>query len=157
LSPVGLALLLRLRRQAGVTMDRELGYQPAMPIQFPVAPGTLLLCNYDTGFRPPEMVKRRPAVVISPRLPHRHNLCTVVPLSTTAPEREVDYVCQVAAPMPLPAPWDKPVMWVKADMLATVCLDRLDLFRTGRDQYGKRRYLHPQLPPADWTGFGAAC
>lgn len=28
-------------------------------------------------------------------------------------------------------------------MLATVAFDRLDLFHTERDQYGKRKYLHP--------------
>jgi mRNA interferase MazF len=120
-----------------------------MAIQFAVAAGTLLLCNYNTGFRPPEMVKLRPAIVISPRLPHRDGLCTVVPLSTTPPDRELEYVCKVTPPMPLPEPWDSPAMWVKADMLATVCFDPLDLFRTGRDHQGKRRYLHPRLPPDD--------
>ena len=56
-----------------------------MPISFPVAPGTVLLCDYSSGFRPPEMAKRRPSVVISLRLPHRNGLCTVVPLSGSSP------------------------------------------------------------------------
>jgi hypothetical protein len=30
-------------------------------------------------------------------------------------------------------------------MLATVAFERLDLFRTERDQYGRRKYLHPKL------------
>ncbi|WP_198669160.1 type II toxin-antitoxin system PemK/MazF family toxin [Elioraea thermophila] len=60
-----------------------------MPILYPVAAGTILLCDDDTGFRPPEMVKRRPVVVVSPRLPHRDGLATVVPLSTTAPREPV--------------------------------------------------------------------
>jgi mRNA interferase MazF len=34
-------------------------------------------------------------------------------------------------------------------MLATVGFERLDLFHTARDQYGKRRYLHPKLTDAD--------
>jgi uncharacterized protein YifN (PemK superfamily) len=36
-------------------------------------------------------------------------------------------------------------MWAKCDMLATVSFARLELFRTGRDQYGKRQYLRPRL------------
>jgi uncharacterized protein YifN (PemK superfamily) len=36
-------------------------------------------------------------------------------------------------------------MWVKADMVATVCFARLDLFQTDRDQEGKRKYLHPKI------------
>jgi hypothetical protein len=34
-------------------------------------------------------------------------------------------------------------------MLATVAFHRLDLFRTGRDQTGKRKYLHPKVTPDD--------
>jgi uncharacterized protein YifN (PemK superfamily) len=47
-----------------------------MGIKYPVGIGTILLCDYSRGgFQPPEMVKKRPAVVISPRLPHRDGLC----------------------------------------------------------------------------------
>jgi mRNA interferase MazF len=49
----------------------------------------------------------------------------------------------------LPAPFDSIVFWAKADMLATVAFARLDLFRTPRDQTGKRRYLHPKVSDAD--------
>lgn len=121
-----------------------------MPIRFPVAPGTLLLCNYDTGFQPPEMVKRRPVVVISPRLPHRDHLCTVVPMSTTPPERELPYQCRLELAHPLPEPFNESVCWVKADMLATVSFDRLDLFRTERDRAsGRRRYLQLRVSTED--------
>ena len=34
-------------------------------------------------------------------------------------------------------------------MLATVSFNRLDLFRTERDQYGKRKYLHPKITEQD--------
>ena len=44
-----------------------------MPLTFHPDPGTLLVCNFDTGFIPPEMVKRRLVVVISPRLRKRDN------------------------------------------------------------------------------------
>jgi uncharacterized protein YifN (PemK superfamily) len=121
-----------------------------MPIQFPVAPGTLLLCDYDMGgFKPPEMVKKRPAVVISPRLPHRHGLCTVIPISGSL-EREAPYIVRLMFDPPLPQPFSFQVAWAKCDMLATVGFNRLDLFRTERDQYGKRRYLHPKLSAADF-------
>lgn len=117
-----------------------------MPIQYAVPPGTILLCDYDTGFRAPEMVKRRPVVVVSPRLPHREQLCTVVPLSTTAPGREVLYVCRIDLVAPLPDPFSATTVWAKADMLATVGFARLDMFRTARGATGKREYLRPMLP-----------
>jgi len=47
--------------------------------------GTILMCNFAPGFQQPEMVKRRPVIVISPKISRRPNLCTVVALSTTAP------------------------------------------------------------------------
>ncbi len=98
------------------------------------------------GFRAPEMIKRRPAIVISPRLPHRDGLCTVVPLSGSEPARQVDYVVRVELAEDLPTPFAARVWWAKCDMLATVSFERLDFFRTSRDQQGKRKYLHPALP-----------
>src|SRR5919205_3328355 len=118
-----------------------------MPIRHPVAPGTVLLCDYSLGgFRPPEMVKRRPAVVISPRLPKREHLCTVVPLSGTPAPDGVPYQVLVRLDEPLPPPFDKAEWWAKADMLATVGFNRLDFFRTRRDPVtGERAFLHPRL------------
>ncbi|MDF2097325.1 type II toxin-antitoxin system PemK/MazF family toxin [Aquibaculum arenosum] len=121
-----------------------------MAIKYDVQAGTLLLCDYDLGgFKPPEMVKRRPVVVISPRLRHRSFLCTVVPLSTTAPAAPVRHQCRIVPDRPLPGRWSAPEFWAKADMLATVGFKRLDLFRTERDQLGKRKYIHPKLHPDD--------
>jgi uncharacterized protein YifN (PemK superfamily) len=117
-----------------------------MAIQYPVGPGTILRCDYSRGgFKPPEMVKARPAIVVSPRLPHRDGLCTVVPLSGTAPDHQVPYVVRLEFEAPLPSPFAFSVVWAKCDMLATVAFERLDLFRTERDQYGRRKYLHPKL------------
>lgn len=122
-----------------------------MSIQFAVAPGTVVLCDYSFGFRPPEMVKRRPAVVISPRLPHRDRLCTVVPLSGSPPAHEIAYQCRIELLEALPTPFEQTVWWAKADMLATVSFDRLDLFRTARDrESGRRRYMHPKIIAADF-------
>lgn len=120
-----------------------------MAISYDVPPGTILLCDYSKGgFLPPEMVKRRPVVAVSPRLRHRTGLLTVVPLSTTPPDRVCAHHCMVAMPLTLPG-FPAREAWVKADMLATVAFERLDLFRTGRDQYGKRKYLHPRLSDDD--------
>ncbi|WP_407070401.1 type II toxin-antitoxin system PemK/MazF family toxin [Neorhizobium alkalisoli] len=94
------------------------------------------------------MVKRRPAVVVSPRLPHRDGLCSVVPLSTTPPTQPVKYVVELTLASPLPVPFDSLTMWAKCDMIATVSFDRLDLFRTGRDQHGRRKYLTRRVDDA---------
>ena len=93
------------------------------------------------GFVPPEMVKRRPAVVLAGALPRRGKLLSVVPLSGTQADPRNLYQCRLELDRPLPEPFAETVWWVKADMVATVGFDRLDLFRTGRDQYGKRKYL----------------
>lgn len=116
-----------------------------MALLYAVPPGTIVLCDYNTGFMPPEMVKRRPALVVSPWLAHRDDLCTVVPLSQSAPSRTVSYQCLITLEQPLPYPFPYATFWAKADMLATVGFRRLDLFRTERDQYGKRKYVQPKV------------
>lgn len=122
-----------------------------MGIKHPVGIRTILLCDYSRGgFQPPEMVKKRPAIVISPRLPHRDGLCTVVPISADQPDHEVDYVVRLELNPPLPEPFSYKVVWAKCDMLATVGFGRLDFFHTERDHLGRRKYLHPKLPEADF-------
>lgn len=118
-----------------------------MALQFPASRRTILLCDYALGgFRPPEMVKRRPAIVITPRLPRRDSLCAVVPLSGTEPDHRTDYVVRIELEEPLPHPFPERVWWAKCDMIATVSHQRLDLFRTVREQ-GQRKYLHPKVNP----------
>jgi mRNA interferase MazF len=111
-------------------------------LRYPVRSRTILLCDYSMGgFRPPEMVKRRPAVVLVGSLPRRNNLHTVVPLSGTPSDERNRYHCRIELTVPLPEPYAERIWWVKADMVATVSLERLDLFRTERDQHGRRKYL----------------
>ncbi|MCA3598874.1 MAG: type II toxin-antitoxin system PemK/MazF family toxin [Methylobacterium sp.] len=105
-----------------------------MPLMYHPQPGEILLCNYDTGFLAPEMTKRRPIVVVSPRLRRRDNLLTVVPLSTTEPQPLEAHQCEIILTQPLPAPFNEPRMWAKCDMIATVAHQRLDRFRAGRRQ-----------------------
>jgi uncharacterized protein YifN (PemK superfamily) len=121
-----------------------------MSIQYPVKPRTVIRCDFDHGgFREPEMVKARPVIVVSPVLPHRDQLCTVVPLSTSPPEHDVPYIVRLAFDPVLPV-YSEPVMWAKCDMIATVCFDRLDLLRTARSWDGKRKYLTPRISQADF-------
>jgi len=113
-----------------------------MALKFPPKPGLIVICDYTTGFRAPEMVKERLAVVISPRLPYRDRLCTVVPLSTTPAKAGIRYQCRIELPQEAPSPYEGRIKWAKADMLATVCFDRLGLPYTGRDRLtGKRKYF----------------
>lgn len=58
-----------------------------MPLTFVPNKGTLLMCNFTTGFQPPEMVKIRPVIVISPRRRDNAQTCIVVPLSTQKPTK----------------------------------------------------------------------
>ena len=118
-----------------------LGYHPR--------PGEILLCDYGSGFIVPEMVKRRPVVVVSPRLRRRANLVAVVPLSTTEPNPLEQHQCQIVLAQPLPQPFDEAMMWAKADMLATVSMARLDRFRLKVG--GQRQYRSGQVTPAQLT------
>lgn len=116
-----------------------------MPIREHPLIGTVVLCNFDSGFKVPEMVKRRPCVVISPKIAYRPGLCTVVALSTDAPDPVMPYHCQIDLRPELPAPWESDGVWVKGDMINAVGFHRLDLFRLGKDFGGKRRYLMTPL------------
>jgi uncharacterized protein YifN (PemK superfamily) len=133
---------------------------PEMAIRYPLPPRSLVLCDYSLGgFREPEMVKRRPALVISPRLPHRDGLCSVVPLSTSPPQRSVDYVVRIELDPALPAPFDSPELWAKCDMVACVGFNRLDLFRHPRAGGDKRKYIKPLLDQAQFKAVveGVCC
>jgi hypothetical protein len=79
------------------------------------AVGALLICDFWPGFREPEMVKRRPVVVISPKIRARAGLCTVVALSTTKPTPIMPYHCEITPHPPLPLPWLPGPIWVKGE------------------------------------------
>lgn len=115
-----------------------------MALKFHPATGTIVVCDYKTGFVPPEMVKSRPVIVVSPKLGYRNNLCTVVPLSTKNPSPVEDYHCRITLSRPMPRPFNVNPMWAKCDMLATVSFDRLDLISIGR-----RKYITPTVSNAD--------
>jgi mRNA interferase MazF len=93
------------------------------------------------------MVKRRCVVVLSPRIADRAKLCTVVCLSTTAPEKPLPLHCQLDIQPKLPHPWDSAGVWVKGDMVYSVGFHRLDLVRIGKDRSGNRIYRMNTLSP----------
>jgi uncharacterized protein YifN (PemK superfamily) len=113
--------------------------------------GSLLLCNFDQGFRAPEMVKRRLVAVVSPRMKGRPGLCTVVSLSTTPPNPVLGFHCQIDIRPMLPLPLASDGIWVKGDMVYAVGLHRLDFLRTGKDRDGSRLYYFNTLSHENMT------
>jgi mRNA interferase MazF len=120
-----------------------------MPIQFHPGVSAVVLCDFSTGFIQPEMVKKRPAVIITPQMGSRPNLCTVVPISTDPPRRQENYHHELTA-LQLPAPFDKGPNWVKADLVFSASFQRLSLFQTARGHDGKRNYMRIFVQPQDF-------
>ncbi|MCO8590373.1 type II toxin-antitoxin system PemK/MazF family toxin [Burkholderia multivorans] len=106
---------------------------------------TVVQCDF-AGMVVPEMVKKRDVVVIA-RNKHNSQLVTVVPLSTTEPDRVEDYH-HVLERNPRPDGDRHTKVWAKCDMLYTVSLARLELYYT-RTRRGGRQYVSPTLSVAD--------
>lgn len=102
------------------------------------------------------MVKTRPVVVISPVLKRRSGLTTVLPLSTTEPRYIMPYHYKLTLSAPLPEPWSATECWVICDHPITVSFERLNLVGTGKDQYGKRKYLRVKVDIKDVEGIRIA-
>ena len=111
-----------------------------MGLSYHPARGSIVTVNFEPGFLPPEMVKRRLAVVLSPAIQSRPGLCTVVPLSTTPPTKRMPYHCTYTVPFQMPKSWGNIERWVKGDMVTTVGWHRVDLLLLGKDATGKRVY-----------------
>jgi mRNA interferase MazF len=109
--------------------------------------GCVVTVDYSTGgFRTPEMTKRRLAVVVSPKISARPGLCTVVPLSTTAPQPKMPYHASIRIPFELPVAWGDMERWVKGDMVNAVGFHRVDLLRLAKSADGRRKYQMTPLP-----------
>lgn len=120
-----------------------------MPITFHPNPGTVLICDFATGFQPPEMVKRRHIVVMSPRRRHHSGLCLVVPFSTVMPYpiERFHHVIPIGA-----YPFFDPAKdtWAKGDMVTCVAFHRLDrVILNGR-------YVTPRLRAEDFAAIQRA-
>lgn len=110
-----------------------------MGISYHPPRGTILICDFS-GFKPPEMTKRRLVIVISPQISARPWLCTVVALSTTQPKKVMPYHYKFTIDPPLPSPYNSPFQWLKGDMIYSISFDRLNLPFKGKDSAGKRIY-----------------
>jgi mRNA interferase MazF len=118
-----------------------------MAIFFHPPAGTLLMCDFNTGFKPPEMVKKRPVVIVS----HKHkNVATVVPLSCTEPIPFESHHWEMS-PMSLPASLRGDRCWAKCDMVSCVGFARLDRIMDGKcPNTGRRVYVAPEILPIDF-------
>lgn len=126
-----------------------------MPLTFHPKPGMVLICDFNTGFRVPEMTKKRPVVVISPRSRRGSQLCTVVPLSATRPT-PIEPCHHRMDARSLPGSLAASETWAKCDMLATVALARLDRVYMGKDDQGKRCYAAHRVIQEDWQAIQCA-
>jgi uncharacterized protein YifN (PemK superfamily) len=113
-----------------------------MGINFHPRAGQILVCSFD-GFKVPEMVKPRPIIVVSARLPNRSDIVTVVPISLTAPKHNHPYVVQLSKNYH-PKEADDLPCWAKCDMLMNLGLYRLNGFKLGR-----RKWDTPHASPED--------
>src|SRR5688572_4277170 len=126
-----------------------------MAITFHPEPGMVLMCDFETGFQPPEMVKRRPVVILSLR---RHNAqtCIVVPLSNTPPDPPDAYHHELNVQQSLPRLLRHSRTWAKCNMVTTVALGRLDRVRDGRDSEGRRVYVVGRVCNPDFAAIRQA-
>ncbi|NLS95397.1 MAG: hypothetical protein GXX96_24915 [Planctomycetaceae bacterium] len=124
-----------------------------MPITFHPKPGQVLMCDFNTGFRPPEMVKKRLVVVVSRK---NRELATIVPLSSTAP-MPVEPCHHEMQDASLPLSFRGRRTWAKCDMLTTVGYWRLDRVQIGKHPTtGNRMYVSQVVSPEDLAGIRRA-
>lgn len=124
-----------------------------MPLYYHPKQGDVLLCDFTRGFVAPEMLKVRKVIVISPASTHSRKLCTVVPISSTAPEVERDWHYLLRT-NPLPSDGYKQ-LWAKCDMLYTVSFERMDKLHR-KTRRGGREYFVVKLSDEDLQGVIAA-
>jgi mRNA interferase MazF len=120
-----------------------------MSIKFIPSPGMVLMCDFDSGFIPPEMTKVRHVVVVSPRHRRSSGSCLVVPFSTVAPNPVEPYHYRIPAGAYSFFKKNADV-WAKANLLSHVSFGRLDRVLDG----GK--YVSPTLNPSDFRGIQLA-
>lgn len=121
-----------------------------MPLTFYPTPGLVLMCDFSTGFREPEMVKKRPVVVVSAKFQRtrpENSICTVVPISTAAPHPPERWHHKLATEsVPPPLRNDGEESWAKCDMVVSVAFNRLDKVRTARVDEKRAFLMHNVLP-----------
>ncbi|NLZ10860.1 MAG: type II toxin-antitoxin system PemK/MazF family toxin [Alcaligenaceae bacterium] len=121
-------------------------------LQIHLKTGELVICSFDTGFMAPEMIKTRPVLVISKSSTHWRGLCTVIPFSTTPPEKVERWHVLVRNPLHRLLPPSQRFaqateMWAKCDMITTIGFSRIT--RPYDRQNGSRKYVSVRLSDAD--------
>jgi len=117
-----------------------------LPITFHPRAGLILQCDFSNGFKEPEMIKKRPVIVLTPPMKGRNDLTTVVCLSSVEPSNIMPYHYLLPkASMPMTGHFQKGETWVKGDMIYSVGHHRLEAIRTGKDYDGKRQYFNRVL------------
>jgi mRNA interferase MazF len=128
-------------------------YNIMQSINFHPKPGHILICDFNTGFQPPEMIKKRPVVVISKC---RQQLVTVVPLSATEPNPLEKWHHELTDSS-LPVSLRGKRHWAKCDMIATVAFGRLDRVCIGKHPTtGKRMYQSYLVSSEDFAAIQRA-
>jgi len=117
-------------------------YEILMALNFYPRAGQVLMCDFS-GFQVPEMIKPRPVVVVSPRLPRRSEIVAVVPISLTEPHQLMPYHVRLSKNYHPDEADDLPC-WAIADMLMNLGLYRLNGFKIGR-----RKWATPQMTGDD--------
>lgn len=113
-----------------------------MALPYQPKPRAVLSCDFF-GYIAPEIVKRRPVVVLKAHKTHS-KLVVVVPLSTTRPNPvERHHYRLLHNPLATSAAIE---VWAKCDIVAVVSTERLDLIPSGRRRPdGRREYLNLQI------------
>lgn len=88
----------------------------SMPLTFQPRPGSVVYCDFD-GLRPPEVVKRRPVVIVNRHSSNRR--LATVPLSTSQPIPVLAHHHRLES-NPLPDDARDKVVWAKCDMIYTL-------------------------------------
>ena len=89
------------------------------------------------------MVKPRPVMVVSPQLPYRGDIVSMVPISLTAPRHNLPF-CVKLSKNYHPKEREDLACWAKCDMLMNLGRWRLDGFKVGR-----RKFHNPKASAED--------
>ena len=100
------------------------------------------MCDFR-GMIEPEICKKRPVIVVTPRLAFRDKLAMIVPTSTTEPKHPQEFQVRLSKNYHPNEPDDLPV-WAKCDLVCSVSFARLDRFKAGM-----RSYVAPEISADD--------
>ena len=120
-----------------------------MALKFYPRAGQVIMGDFS-DLKDPEITKKRPVIVISPRLPDLSQLVAIVPISLTPPRRELPFVYEMSKNYN-PTEDDGLKCWAKCDLVMNVAISRLSAFKVDR-----RKYVYPTLSPEDLKGVRVA-